>query len=200
MNPTKQPDNPSHPRPSHPQCGATLIVSLVMLLLITITGFASIRGTILEERMAGNMRDVDIALQAAEAGLNEAESYIQASVSAIGGFSRDCTNGLCTSRDFNDLLHRWEDPTYCNGDGLFDPDCTLPIEAGNDLNNVARPPRYIVEHIADLATDENTRNVSSGYGDDIGGGDVSVFRITVQGFGGSEAATRLIQSTYGKRL
>lgn len=60
------------------QQGAILIVALIMLLLVTVIGLASIRGTSMQERMAGNLRDQELALQAAEAALRKGESKVTA--------------------------------------------------------------------------------------------------------------------------
>jgi type IV pilus assembly protein PilX len=60
----------------HMQKGAILIVALVMLLLLTVIGISSMRGTTLQERMASNMRDQNMALQAAESSLRKAESVL----------------------------------------------------------------------------------------------------------------------------
>ncbi|MDF3864539.1 PilX N-terminal domain-containing pilus assembly protein [Pseudomonas denitrificans (nom. rej.)] len=54
--------------------GAVLLVSLVMLLLLTLIGLAGMRMVQLEERMAGNLRDRQMALQAAEAALRAGET------------------------------------------------------------------------------------------------------------------------------
>lgn len=51
------------------QEGAVLVIALVMLLLITLASVATVRSTTLDERMAGNSRDRDKALQAAEAAV-----------------------------------------------------------------------------------------------------------------------------------
>jgi len=59
------------------QRGAVLLVALIMLLLLTILGIAAMRDTNLQEKMAGNMRDHNLALQAAEAGLRFAEQSIK---------------------------------------------------------------------------------------------------------------------------
>ena len=60
------------------QRGVTLIVTLVMLVLITLVGVSSIRNTTMDERMAGNSRDRDKALQAAEAAVQTCLARIQA--------------------------------------------------------------------------------------------------------------------------
>lgn len=58
------------------QRGAVLIVALIMLLLLTIIGLSSMRGTVLQENMAGNMRDTNLALQASEAALRKGEQVV----------------------------------------------------------------------------------------------------------------------------
>ena len=51
------------------QRGVTLIITLVMLVLVTLVGVASIRTSTMDEKMAGNSRDRDKAFQAAEAAV-----------------------------------------------------------------------------------------------------------------------------------
>lgn len=60
------------------QQGAVLVVALIMLLLLTIIGLSSMRGTSLQENMAGNMRDSNLALQASEAALRKGEDEVRA--------------------------------------------------------------------------------------------------------------------------
>lgn len=64
------------------QGGAILIVALIMLLLLTVIGLSSIRGTTLQERMAGNSRDESLAFQASETAMRQAESVIRAQTRA----------------------------------------------------------------------------------------------------------------------
>ncbi|MFN2309885.1 MAG: PilX N-terminal domain-containing pilus assembly protein [Gammaproteobacteria bacterium] len=58
------------------QRGAVLIISLIFLLLMTLIGVTSMQSTTLQERMAGNTRDRNLAFQAAEAGLREGEAWL----------------------------------------------------------------------------------------------------------------------------
>ena len=62
--------------PAPKQRGAVLIVALIMLLLLTIIGLSSMRDTSLQENMAGNMRDSNLALQASEAALRQGEEEV----------------------------------------------------------------------------------------------------------------------------
>ena len=58
------------------QSGAVLIVSLIMLLLLTLIGVTAMQTTSLEEKMAGNLRDKNLAFQAAESALRAAENSL----------------------------------------------------------------------------------------------------------------------------
>lgn len=75
-----------------------MITALIFLVMLTIIGVAAARMSSLEERMAGNMRDRDVALRAAEICLREAERTIMNSttITACNGVT---LNGIvnCTS-------------------------------------------------------------------------------------------------------
>ena len=58
------------------QQGAVLIVALIFLVILTMLGVTAMTGTTMELRMAGNTRDLSIAMQAAEAVLRDAENDI----------------------------------------------------------------------------------------------------------------------------
>jgi type IV pilus assembly protein PilX len=60
--------------------GAVLVISLLMLLVMTVLGLTAMQMTRMEERMAGNSRDVNVAFQGAEAGLRDAEERLRAMV------------------------------------------------------------------------------------------------------------------------
>lgn len=60
------------------QRGAVLLVALVLLLILTIIGLTSMRGTSLQENMAGNFRESSLSFQASEAGLRAGEHQAHA--------------------------------------------------------------------------------------------------------------------------
>jgi len=64
------------------QRGVVLLVCLVMLLLLTVIGLASMSASTLQERMAGGARDSNLAFQAAEASLRVGEAYVKQQVAA----------------------------------------------------------------------------------------------------------------------
>lgn len=64
-------------RSTSAQRGAVLIVGLITLLVLTLLALASLRTSLLEERMTGNVQDQAIAFQAAEAALRDGEQLLQ---------------------------------------------------------------------------------------------------------------------------
>jgi type IV pilus assembly protein PilX len=80
------------------QRGAALIVSLLMLVVTSIIGVNAMQTQYLEEQMAGNFRQVNLAFQATEAALRDAEmelSSVSSRINGLTGFDTSCTNGLC---------------------------------------------------------------------------------------------------------
>jgi len=80
------------------ESGAALITSLIFLTVLTILGMSTLGTALLESRMSGNMRDRNMAFQAAEIGLRDAERYILDSGRIVGlneeGYDVD-TGGVC---------------------------------------------------------------------------------------------------------
>lgn len=60
------------------QEGAILVIALIVLVLVTIVSVATIRSATVEEKMAGNTRDREKALQAAEAAARACLAKISA--------------------------------------------------------------------------------------------------------------------------
>ena len=58
------------------QRGSALVVAMVFLLVMTLIGTTAMQGTSQQETMAGNMRDRNLAFQAAEAALLDAERFL----------------------------------------------------------------------------------------------------------------------------
>jgi len=70
---------------SHRQRGAALFISLMFLIVLTLIGLSAANVGIMQERMAGNVRETNLAFQAAEATLREVEAEVRSSVEGSGG-------------------------------------------------------------------------------------------------------------------
>ena len=82
------------------QRGVALITTLILLVMMTIIAVTAARMAAMEERMAGNTRDRDIALRAAEMGLRDAERYLlNGRIFGCTGFKADCGASTTVTTD-----------------------------------------------------------------------------------------------------
>jgi len=168
------------------------MISLVIMLVLTLLGLTGMRTSLMEEKMAGNMRDQELAFQAAEAALRDAEKYIEDSVISINAFDTDGTDGLYDNAD----ERIWETINWTNSDSLAYTDFNSTDTTGV---NVTTAPRYVIQHLASVGAEEDKYNQGS-YGQGTGAGAVQTFTITARATGGSDTSVVYLQSTYGKRL
>ena len=155
--------------------GAALIVALVMLLVMTVLGVTAARNTNLQERMAGNLRDNNLAFQAAERGLREGEEFLESAT--IPPFTG--ANGLLTMQDDAGQASFWSNDAWWVANGR--------TAAG--LGYVVRDPLYVIEELP---------RVPEGGGSERFGPlpDNGFYRITAQGQGGTAEAITILQTTY----
>lgn len=176
---------PRRRAPGDPEAGATLLIALMLLVVMAMLSVNSSKGTIMEEKMAGAQRDQNVAFQAAETGLRDAEKFVEDSV-AVTAFSG--SGGLLGEDD--------DEPDYRDHDTWGDS--TSHSYTGS-LDGVAAQPRFIVKLLGEIPMEGSTGSMNIGrYGQQQGGGKVYAFRITAQGTGASSAATAIVQSYYGK--
>lgn len=101
--------NRSKPVPmSSRQRGAALVVVLILLLVMTLLGLASLRGTLMEERMSASLYDRSLSFQAVEAALREGEriAFDKPTPPANG-----CNAEVCATPD-PAQIDRWRDPNF----------------------------------------------------------------------------------------
>lgn len=123
----------SHFRPAH---GVALVIVLILLLVMTVLGVASIRGTVLEERMSGNMYDRSLAFQAAEAALREGELLIN-TPGAVVVPGAGCSNGVCAFlAPVEGVPDRWLDPAFAGW-----------RDAVTDVGTLASTPQFFIEDL-----------------------------------------------------
>src|SRR5688572_905471 len=83
------------------QQGAVLVVSLLLLLVMTILALGASQATRMQDRMATNLRDSDLALQSAEAGIRTAERLVDDPNLTAAPFA--CSSGRCQIYEVNIL-------------------------------------------------------------------------------------------------
>jgi type IV pilus assembly protein PilX len=169
------------------QRGAALIVSLVILLLMTLIGIFAMRSSVMEEKMATNQRDRELARQAAEIALRDAENALASltsePVATANGSDNDIRTYNAPDPDTSNANPWWmeRDAAWWTANGVA---ATLPA-------NVGAAPRYIIEQL-----EFDTDSELEGTGEQSNG--KFYYRITARGTGGSALARVLLQTTVVK--
>lgn len=137
--------------------------------------------------MAGNVRDRNVALQAAESALRAAEDYIEG-LATISGF-----NGSGGLYGLNDA----EPITSGAPAGSTWTDTNSRI-FGSSLDGVNTAPRYMIK-VRNVGNSnlEGSLNIK-GYGKENPASQAVIFRVTARGTGGTDQSRVFLQTHYGK--
>lgn len=160
------------------QQGVALVISLIMLLLMTLLAIGSMNTTILEEKMAGNYKDRNMAFQAAEAGVRAGESYLRAT--PVLPIFDGTTSGLYFPTTSG--LPRWESVNWTDVGGNV-------REYIGSLSGVAAKPLYIIEELLPVADEGGS--LEAGVATES-----RYYRVTSQAVGGTDSAFVRLQTTY----
>ena len=197
-------------RSLHYSRGASHIVVMLILVVVSILGVSGIQVAMMGERGTRNDRDQQVAWQAAEAALIDAEFDIEGlPVSSmtkrntvfklketdIAKFIPDCGTsglsiGLCS-------LNATGKPAWLTVDftatGASAPTVQFGTFTGRDFPSGSkgvqpvRPPRYVIEPIVDPLVSRTTKP---------GSGTRYVYRVTAMGFGPSATTQAVVQMIY----
>jgi type IV pilus assembly protein PilX len=171
--------------------GTILVTSMLLLLVLTIIGITAMQMSRMQERMAGNTRDLNLAFQGAEAGLRNGEQLIQIQT-ARPDTSSTAGSNFYTQGTTTIANPETRDTTWWGTNGL-------EYEADNDrstttaeVSDLARDPRFIVESIG-FVSDTLTVGHGPPQGRDF-------YQVTGRSTGGSDQANTTLRSTYARRF
>ena len=158
------------------QRGVALVIALVFLLILTILGITAMQTATMQERMSGNVRDRNVALQAAEVTLRAGERELEEAV---------LPPSAATGLHYYDSLE--------NEDGVlwwyeFDWDDDNKV-ATVTVDDRVRDARYVIEEMTVFAPG----------GVSVTGEafeDQNFYRITARGIGTTEGSLVFLQTTF----
>jgi type IV pilus assembly protein PilX len=160
---------------------------MLLLLVLTILGITMMRMNHMQERMAGNTRDLSLALQGAEAGLRYAEAKMTALPSpapiSLGSFPCGTADNPCQ----NNVL-----PV-----AVYDPvqfDWNANAQPAGAVVGLSVPPQFVVEYLTHVSD-----TINEGDTDDLGAGR-DFYQITSRSTGASGQTNTVLQSTYQRRF
>ncbi len=158
------------------QRGVALVVALILLVLITLVGLASVHSTIMQQRMSANQYDREQAFQSAEAAIRAASAQLATTPPVIW---HNCQAGgiTCLPNPFNDpTLTKDSINTVSKG-----------TAAGNytATSTAASQPQFVVENMGNWV--DQTTNTGFGqtgnsrnYGVQGNSGTAVFYRITAR--------------------
>lgn len=176
------------------QRGLSLITALLFMVAALVLGVSVVGINVMQERMIGNTKDRELAMQAAEAALRDAESDISANLNATSVFSADCSGGLCTPPSQRTTpsplpVHEqpgfsWADATKVRSYGSHTAAAAFP--------KVAQAPAYVIEKLGGMGVAPGESEI------DPSGPSRTAYRITARATGAREDTVVVLQSIYAR--
>jgi type IV pilus assembly protein PilX len=205
------------------QRGVALVVGLVFLLITTLMAITAMSGVVMQERMAGNLRNASIAQSGAETALRAGEAWIREFYSRGQQLVGDCTgmdgvfattssavdlsNSACTNAIARRNTFRSQKTWIASPGSNFVHE--LPsslIDDGalgdHDGAGMAERPQFMIESMGPLrSVDGGGGQVGSLGGVDAAGSSggpppATVYRITGRSTGATDNVIRVAESYY----
>jgi type IV pilus assembly protein PilX len=199
------------------QRGVVLVVALIFLLLLTMLAISASGRSLLQERMAGGLRNAQMAEMAAETALRGAEWKLWKAGSQ-GGVGCGTTITECYAFDAASPISNvvqfrtsagWVtagSSEYKGESGSYDYTSLGASSLSSDqklIAALAKNPRYLIEDLGpELPSGSGSQHESGVTSSMNAGADnpgTHIYRITARGVGGNENAVRVVESTFGAK-
>jgi len=174
------------------QRGVVLVSSLLLLLVVTIMALSMFRSSGMQEKVAGNMREKQRALQAAVSAQTYAEQWLinnsatapvvcNSLLSANAGLGQICSNRLWLSTPSVTTVP-WAVAGTASVGVTYTPP-TMPVTAASAASsgNYASAPTFYISD-AGASADPNVPG--------------EIFQIDAVGYGGNATTAAVVESTY----
>jgi type IV pilus assembly protein PilX len=173
---------------NHRERGLALITTLMLVVVMTLLGLSMFRSFGLSEKIAGNTREKQRSLQAAQSALGFGEYWLSQG-NGTAGVVCDGVFDASVAGDIKTCSNALTNPTalpWANR-GEYTPPGMAVVAAGGtsggvsntgDINYYKKPSFYI----SYLGLDAS--------------GQTLLYQVTAAGYGGSQSAASVVQSTY----
>ena len=170
------------------QRGIALAISLVFLLMLTLLAVISMNTGTLQQKMAGNTRDMDIAFQSAESALTFGERTVSILNSAAGSSHVPCQNAVNGIWCFGTV--DWTSLSWWLANSI-----PYMNDGAKQIDEAYDDPRVVIEFLAgegldgavDIPADVATSGGKSG---------AKYYRVTARGVGVSGVSESVAESFY----
>lgn len=179
------------------QSGVVLVASLLLLIVVTIIALSMFRSFGIQEKIAGNMREKQRALNAAESAELYAEWFLQQngnsvtpSTNCVGPLNANLGEGqICANKITATPIDVTQPPYMLNGvrvDVTYVPS-TMQIGATTLANAVVGDPKYWDKpafYISDLGPSVDPTVPGE------------IYQIDAYAYGGSQSTVAVVESTF----
>jgi type IV pilus assembly protein PilX len=179
------------------QKGVVLIAALILLLILTLIGVTAARMQTVEERMAQNDDNHQLAIQAAEAALRSAEGQLESGVYGPANFAAN-TPGLYILQSELQAASSSSTPgsvSIADSIAWTGPGTQTITYAGPALSNAPaapQPAQFLIESLPPGRVLPGSQLYSAEYGQQQQS--VAVYRITAHAVGGDRTSAATLQS------
>lgn len=170
----------------YPQQGSALVISLLMLLVMTLLGVTAMMTSRLQEKMAINARQYNLAFQASESALRTGEEETRlAAVQDPTAYTATCGSGLCLHSTSG--TPAWLSTGWATG--------TNVRKSATDLAGIPSTyqPMYIIEILPKQSPQGNNISQTTVYGPN---NTPQYFRVTSYGSGADGTSAVMLQSVF----
>jgi type IV pilus assembly protein PilX len=178
------------------QRGMVLVSSLLLLMVVTIIALSMFRSFGIQEKIGGNMREKQRALQAAVSAQQYAENWLSGNASAVPvtcgnllngniGQGQICSNKLSTvMTDITSLP--WTIAGIAVGVTYLPPGMSLSTTTSVSAASLANPTYYATPsfYISDLGPSADP-NIPG-----------EIYQVDAVAYGGSQSTAAVVESTY----
>jgi type IV pilus assembly protein PilX len=177
------------------QRGAVLAVGLILLLVMTLIMIVAMSGSILQERMAGAMRNESIADVGADSALRDGEVWVWSNIVAAGRQLSPSDTGYPYKPTVALVKSFRSDHAWVSGGSDYGSAGAAIEFPDSDYYRMAQLPAYMVEGLGEVGIDNNIPESHGGSSNTLNEA-VHYYRITGRSTGGTESVVRAAESTF----
>ena len=187
-----------HPVRAFPtrQRGVVLAVGLILLLVMSLVMIVAMSGSILQERMAGAVRNESIAIVGADSALRDGELMVWNRVVAASGQATFAEPTSTAVRQFRTQRD------WVPGGFTYGASGSGKTFSNNDYFMMAQTPSFMIEQLGEVGLGSGEQEKPESHGGSTLTSNESLFyyRITGRSTGGTEGVVRVAESTFSVGL
>ena len=172
------------------QRGVALVMALVFLVILTLLGIGAMNTTALEEKMAFNSKDRNLAFQAAETALKVGENWIGTQLGAPTGFPNNAIGLYDPSTTATPV---WDSVTWSGTSNLTVYPNTPTQSVSGSLTHISTQPKYVIEYLGQVQPTGGSLTMTNTTSSNL-----YYYRITARGTGGTDSSVAMVQSTFSR--